>query len=146
MTCHTAYVKLILMTKTNKMNENSLPSRNLYASRKEWERACWKKVMKSEKFLDSLVTSNERRNLVMRAAVTEFVNSGKRPQQISRELQISRQTVSSIRKVVKEGGYKSYRERGKTERKKKVYSYHPSKKKPYRRYRRTKYGKVYLNY
>ncbi|MBI4034112.1 MAG: helix-turn-helix domain-containing protein [Candidatus Brennerbacteria bacterium] len=105
--------------------------------------------MKSEKILDSLVTPYERRNIVMRAAVMNLVNSGAGPRQISRELQISRQTISSIKKaVVKEISYKSYWERSKTERKKKVYSSDPSpfKKEPYRRYRRTKYGKVYLHY
>ncbi|KKU93865.1 MAG: hypothetical protein UY26_C0003G0013 [Candidatus Jorgensenbacteria bacterium GW2011_GWA1_48_13] len=142
------YVKLnLFMAKINNMGAGSflLPPRSEYSSRKDWEKACWDRITKSGKFLETLVTANERRNIVMRAAVAEFVNSGKRPQQISRGLLISRQTINSIRKAIKERNYKSYRERGKTERKKKVWSRHPSKKKPYRRYRRTKYGKVYLH-
>jgi len=133
------------MAKTNNMGAGSslLPPRNNYSSRKDWEEDCWNRITRSGKFLDTLVTANERRNIVMRAAVAEFLNSGKRPQQISRELLISRQTINSIRKAIKERNYKSYRERGKTEQKKKVWSRYPSKKKPYRRYRRTKYGKVY---
>ena len=102
--------------------------------------------MKSGKLLDSLVTPNERRNIVMRAAIVELISSGKGTRHISRELQISRQTISSVKKITKERSYKSYRERGKTERKKKVYSSHPSKKKPHRYYRRTKYGKVYMHH
>lgn len=118
----------------------------MFSSRKEWEAACWNKIMESEKLLNLLITSNERHNILMRAAVMELVNSGKGPQQISRELQISRQTINSIRKVAKEKGYKSYREWGKTERKKKIYSpdSFSKKKVPYRHYRRTKYGKVYM--
>lgn len=127
-------------------NSLSLPARNQYPSRQEWEKACWKKIMKSEKLLNLLTTSNERRNITRRGAVMELVNSGKGTRQVSRDLQIAAQTVNSIKKIAKEKVYKSYRERGKTERKKKVYSSHPSKKEPYRYYRRTKYGKVYMPY
>ncbi len=123
-----------------------LPPLNHYPSRKEWG-AFWKKILNSGKFLDSLVTPYERRNIVMRAATKEYLVSGKKFQQIVRELQLSPQTVSSIKKTLKEN-YKSYWERSKTERKKKVWSPFPSQKKkePYRPYRRTKYGKVYLPY
>lgn len=128
-------------------NSFSLPPRNKFLSRKEWEETCWKRIIKSEKGLDSLVTANERRNIVMRAAVMNLINSGRVLRQISRELQISRQTISSIKKAIKEKSYRSYWERSKTERKKKTYSRHPSRKKNfYRYYRRTKYGKVYLPY
>jgi len=129
------------------MTEGSLllPPKDRYPSHGEWEKACWKKIIKSEKFLETLVTSYERHNITMRAAVMDLVNSGKSFRQIARDLQISTQTVNSIKKAVRDS-YKSYRERGKTERKKKIYSRDPSKKKPYRHYRRTKYGKVYLPY
>jgi len=74
----------------------------------------------------------------MRAAITDLVNSEKGIRQIARDLQITTQTVASVKKAAKENAYKSYRERGKTERKK--------KKEPYRHYRKTKYGKVYIPY
>lgn len=130
------------------MIKNPLPPRNKFSSHKEWEEACWEKIIKSESLLALLTTANERRNIVRRAAIMELVNSGKGVRMISRELQIAVQTVNSIKKIAKEGGYKSYRERGKTERKKKVWSRFPSQKtkEPYRRYRRTKYGKVYVPY
>ncbi|KKU93964.1 MAG: hypothetical protein UY26_C0003G0114 [Candidatus Jorgensenbacteria bacterium GW2011_GWA1_48_13] len=123
-----------------------LPSLNRFSSRKEWETACWQEMLKSKTLLKSLVTSYERHNLVMRAAVREGINSGKRFRQIAREMGLSLQTVSSIKKALREGDYRSYRERSKTERKKKIYGSHPSKKKPYRYYRRTKYGKVYMHH
>ncbi len=125
-----------------------LPARNLFLSHKEWEGACWKKIVKSKKLLDLLITSNERRNIVIRAAVVGFIDSGKGFRQISRELQISRQTISSIKKITKESTYKSYRERSKTERKKKVHNsnFFQKKKESYRYYRRTKYGKIYMPY
>jgi len=124
-----------------------LPPTNQYSSRKEWERACWKKISESRELLELFTTSNERHNLVMRAAVADRMNSGKKFVQIVEELHLSPQTVSSIKKALEGSGYRSYRERGKTGRKKKVYnSSHPSKKKPYRYYRRTKYGKVYMHH
>lgn len=124
----------------------ALPPVSCYPSRKEWEEACWKKIVKSEKLLDSLVTSYERRNLVMRAAVIDRLNSGKRQKEIAKELWSSPQTINSIKKALGEDGYRSYRERGKTERKKKLYSHHPSRKKrkPHGRPVRTKYGTIYL--
>ena len=123
-----------------------LPPKNQYSSRKKWEDACWQKILKSGKTLDILVTVNERHNLIMRAAVIDYTHSRKTFKQIVEELQLSPQTVSSIKKTIKESGYKSYRERGKTERKRKSYGNHQLNKKPYRRYRRTKYGKIYTSF
>ena len=124
----------------------SLPSRNRYSSYKEWEVVCWQEILKSGGNLESLVTDNERHNIVVRAAVMNLINSGKKFRQIGRELQISLQTVNSIKKAFLGNGYKSYRERGKTERKKKVFNQNSSRKKkePYRPYRRTKYRKVHI--
>ena len=123
-----------------------LPPLHRYSSRREWENACWQKLLKSKSFLKSLVTSYERHNLVMRAAVKEGIRSGKRFKELSREIGLSPQTVSSIKKALSEGGYRSYRERGKTERKKKTYSILQtvSKRRPYGRAVRTKYGTVYI--
>jgi uncharacterized protein YerC len=126
-----------------------LPSREFYSSRKEWEEACWKKIEKSGKFLGLLVTSNERHNIIMRAAVMRLTKLGKGARQIARELQVSRQTISSIKKALKEKGYKSYRERGKTERRKKVYSEDSRKKKEKRVHkypRKDHYGGTYRRY
>ncbi len=126
----------------------TLPPMGRYSSRKEWEGACWHKISKSRNLLGLVVTSYERHNLVRRAAVMDSINSGKGYKQIAEELWLSPQTVSSIRKAISENNYRSYRERGKTERKKKVYTPGPipSRKKHLGRPVRTKYGTVYLPY
>ena len=75
----------------------------------------------------------------------ERINSRKKYREIAEELWLSPQTISSIKKAVSENSYRSYRERGKTERKKKAYSHDKiSRKKPYGRPVHTKYGTVYL--
>jgi len=133
------------------MNKNqlmNLPSIDKYSSRKEWESACWRKILESEDLLQSLITSNERRNVVMRAATLKELMSGKGPRQISRELFISLQTIGVIKKSMNENIYRSYLERSKKERKKRRYSAWPSAAKPkYRgRPRRTKFGTIYMPY
>lgn len=115
------------------MRKINLPQPDDYPSRKEWEMAYWRKILKSKELLDLLITSNERHNLVMRAAVMDKLASGKRPKEITEELWLSRQTINSVKKAMAENGYKSYRERGKTERKKKAYSSDPlSRRRKYR--------------
>jgi len=123
-----------------------LPSVDSYPSRKIWEDACWQKILRSERFLEPIITSSERHNLVMRAVAMNRINSGKQYREIAEELWLSPQTISGLRKAIKEEGYKSYRERGKTERKKKVYTSDTisNKIKPNERRVRTKYGRVYL--
>ena len=122
-----------------------LPSLSHYSSRKEWENACWQKLLKSKVLLKSIVTSYERHNLVIRAAVKEGINSGKGFRQIGREMGLSLQTVSSIKKALNENSYRSYRERGKTERKRKTYSSSKPglRRKPHGWPVRTKYGTIY---
>lgn len=129
-------------------NKSELPSLSHYSSRKEWEGACWRKLLKSRDSLELLVTSHERHNLIMRAAVIDGINSGEKYRQIAEELWLSPQTISSIKKAINGSNYKSYRERGKTERKKKVYSPDSLLKRHRRRGRpvRTKYGTLYLPY
>ena len=143
------------MSKANKVKINvkkrtlfTLPPVGRYSSRKEWERASWHKILKSRNLLGLLVTSYERHNLVMRAAVLDSINLGKGYRRIAEELWLSPQTISSIKKAISENNYRSYRERGKTERKKRVYTpYHISKRRKHRgRPVRTKYGTVYLPY
>jgi len=125
----------------------TLPPISRYSSRKEWEQACWLKISKS-KNLELLITSYERHNLVKRAAVIDRINSGKKSKQIAEELYLSPQTISSIKKALNENNYRSYRERGKIERKRKTYSHSASniKRKPHGRPVRTKYGTIYLSY
>lgn len=42
-----------------------------YSSRKEWEETSWQKILESGEILPLLITSHERHDLVIRAAVME---------------------------------------------------------------------------
>ncbi len=87
--------------------------------------------------------------LYVRAATLKELVSGKGPRQISRELFISSQTINVIKKAMFENNYRSYLERSKKERKKKVYSIdrRPIRRKwPEGRPKRTKFGTIYVNY
>ncbi len=132
----------------NKKQLMNLPSIDKCSSRKEWEDACWQKILESDDLLPLLITSCEQHDLIMRAAVLKELMSGKGPRQISRELFISLQTIGVIKKSMNENNYSSYSERSKKERKKKVYSIdHRVKKLKYPgRPKRTKFGTIYVNY
>lgn len=124
----------------------AMPKITMYPSRKEWEEACWKKLLQSEKWLDCIVTPYERHNIVMRATAAYRLHTDVSYKDIGRELWLSPQTISAIKKGVGERGYRSYAERGKTERKKKVYSVDRSSR-PHRKLgapHKTKYGTVYF--
>jgi len=112
----------------------------------ERETACWHKILKSEELLQLLITSYERHNLVMRVAALEGLAAGKSYRQIGRELWLSPQTISGIKKALREKNYRSYLERSKKERKKKKYSFSAAsaKSRPSGTPRRTKYGTIYL--
>jgi len=126
-----------------------LPSAKNYSSRKEWEDACWKKILKSEKLLNRLITANEKHDLIIRAAVTEKLLAGESYLNISKELWVSSQTISGIKQTLNKE-YKSYQERNKIAGKKKIYSPGPKRKPKFEHagemgfYRRTKYGKVWI--
>lgn len=123
----------------------TMPAIDKYPSRQKWEAACWRRILKSRDLLQLLVTGYERRNLVMRAATLAGLASGKSYLEIGQELWLSPQTVSSIKKAITEEIYRSYRERSKSERKKKKYSSGSARPDPRLRGRgvRTKYGMVY---
>lgn len=141
LTGKTRKILIVINMKTRGAKEIRILPISRYSSRKEWEEASWKIIMRSSDVLDALATPNERRDLVMRAAVIEGIRSGKSYREIGDELWCSSQTISSIKKVLHGEKYRSYRERGKTERKKKTYS--PSNNKwrqePRRKNRKAKY-------
>jgi len=123
-----------------------MPAIGDYGSRAEWESDCWHKIMASKDLLELLSTSSERHDLVMRAAAMDAIASGKSYSQIGNELWLSPQTISGVKKALAENNYKSYPERGKKERKKKVYSHiaKSGKSKPRGTPRKTKYGTLYI--
>src|SRR3989304_524996 len=93
-----------------------IPPVTAYSSRAAWEAACWRNLRESKELLEVLVTAHERRNLVLRAAALDRLISGKSYRQIGRELWLSPQTISGIKKAIRESGYRSYLERSKKER------------------------------
>jgi len=126
----------------------TLPPINNYASRKDWERACWRKVITSKRLLNVFTTSSERHDMIMRIATMNAIRSGKSYKQIGKELWLSPQTISSIKKTINENGYQSYSERSKSAGKKRRYTAKFAlSTKPIRcegRRQRTKYGTIYL--
>ena len=124
-----------------------------HSSRKAWEEAAWQEIIdflhrirsrkELEEFLVLVLAPGERRKFVMRAAALDRIRSGKSYREIGKELWLALQTVSAIAKSLREHGYRSYRERGKTERKKRRYSSRP--RKAFQRRRRTKYGTIILS-
>ena len=128
-----------------KKDRVKMPAINDYSSRKEWEVAYWKNIVESGELLQLLITPHERHNIIMRAATLEGLSSGKSYKIIGEELWLSPQTISSIKKAAHEKSYRSYRDRGKSERKKKTYStIKVPRNKPKRIFRRTKYGVLYM--
>jgi hypothetical protein len=124
----------------------SMPPIDRYPSRREWEVACWKKLLSSPELLNLLTTTNERHSLVLRAAAVSRIHEGGGSRQIARELWLSRQTISGIRKALREHTYKSYWQRGKTERKRGSRSNrtYRTAREPHGRAVRTKYGTIYM--
>lgn len=127
-----------------------LPSLKNYSSRKEWEAACWRHILKSERLIDLFTTSKGRHDLIVRVAAANGLMSGKNYREISKEFFISLQTIRSAKKALEGNGYRSYFERSKTERKKKTYSPGPKQKPKSEHageigfYRHTKYGKIWI--
>ena len=104
-------------------------------------------MIESKLVLDLLITSSERHDLILRAAAVDRISSGVSYRKIGEELWVSPQTISGIKKALKENNYRSYLDRSKTERKKKKYSPRFSsghKPRPSGKRMRTKYGSVYI--
>lgn len=123
-----------------------LPSLDDYASRRDWQEACWHKIAKSNKLLQLFTTSYEKQTIVNRIAVLRDITAGKSYREISKDLFVSLQTINSVKKILDKKIYKSYSERSKKERKPKKYSevIKPAKRKFKGRPRRTKYGTIYM--
>lgn len=122
-----------------------IPPVSAYSSRKDWEEGCWHKLLSSRGW-PNLITPYERHNIVMRAAVAHRLRAGISYTDIGRELWLSPQTISAIKKGIRENRYRSYADRGVTERKKKTYTAYRSPRPPRKigMPRKTKYGTVYL--
>jgi uncharacterized protein YerC len=135
-----------------------LPPPKAYSSRSAWEEGVWQMLVvrfaslrhpvELAATLNTLITPKQRRELVQRAVALERLFVGTSYRAIGRELWLSPQTISIIKKAVCERRYRSYYERGKTERKKKVYSASHSsagqRRDPSTYRKRTKYGTLIM--
>ncbi len=85
-----------------------------FSSRKEWENYLWKEFSKIasnkklELFLNNLLTNQEKRNIIRRLAIISLFKKGMNYHQISEILWLSPNTISSIKKSIGNGEYKSY--------------------------------------
>ena len=84
--------------------------------------------------------------MITRAAAMEGLAAGKSYRKIGEELWLSPQTISGIKKSLNEKAYRSYLERSKKERKKRIYGSgtKPLPSRPSGRRVRTKYGVLYI--
>lgn len=136
----------------NKKSAWIVPTVSEYPSRATWETASWERVLSSKRLLLLLVTDHERRAIVLRAAALERLIAGMSYRQIGKELWLSPQTISGVRKALAEKHYRSYLGRSITERKKRKYGSSTAVARvralprPEGRPRRTKYGTVYVRY
>ena len=89
-------------------------------SRKEWEALLWEQLVSRlaesksaelKKNLDILISEDERRNILIRAAIIALISEGKSYKEISALLWVSPATISVIKKNIfgKFGSYKNYR-------------------------------------
>ncbi|MBI4085684.1 MAG: hypothetical protein HY433_00335 [Candidatus Liptonbacteria bacterium] len=103
-----------------------------FSSRSAWEEDVWRTLVarfvalrKQNKLLsvlNMLITTKERSLLLRRAVAVNRILAGKSYREIGEELWLIPQTISAIKKALQEKKYRSYNERGKTERKKRIYS------------------------
>ena len=134
-----------------------VPHTSDFASLALWEQKAWevfithisaiKNTRELKSTLNMCITPHERSIILRRVATINRILEGKSYREIARGLWCTQQTISTLRKALSETNYRSYYERGKTERKKKVYSIvqTSSKKRKPMRIKRTKYGKISIN-
>jgi len=99
-----------------------LPLVTDFPSRQYWEAAIWEiicyRLSKTQsetelkRALRFLLTTGEQRDIIYRALAASRILSGIGSREIGRELWISRQTISAIKKSLDEGEYKSSHGRG----------------------------------
>jgi uncharacterized protein YerC len=130
----------------------NIPLLEDFRSRKEWESVAWRIIVKhlmsakSQEEFDAyfkvILSPNEKGKMLMRAVAMDRIKRGMNYRDISSELLLSSQTVSAIKKSLRDQVYRSYYNRGKTERKKRVYSRDLSPRSARRlgRRQKTKYG------
>ena len=105
-------------------------------------------ITDSKKIAELPMTLDERNKIVLRIAILERLQENKSYRDIEKELWISPQTISEIKRNAHGNNYRSYYERSKTERKRKLYHHETIPKKSMSDGRRvkTKYGTIHVRY
>ncbi|MEK7498950.1 MAG: Trp family transcriptional regulator [Patescibacteria group bacterium] len=130
-----------------------IPHVKKYKSHSLWSDAAWNALLSYltsfqnkdalKLFIEIITTPDERAMITRRAAIIERVLNKIHYRAICEELRITPQTLNSLKKALSEKQYRSYRERGKTERTKRTYSPLPEKtKRKSIQKRRTKFGTI----
>ena len=101
---------------------NNLPLVTEFPSRKHWEAGVWeiiiirlaeiKNVPELKKALELLLGQKERERLLYRALTISRLNKKLAYREIGRELWVSPQTISAVKKSLLENSYKSSYKRG----------------------------------
>lgn len=109
-----------------------------FETQKQWERVAWKIFIRqlsptttthTGALLELLLTPHERHRILRRAAAIDRLRRGKSYRSITAELSVMPQTISAIKRALREKKYIAYSERSKTERKPFIKdSPHPAKK------------------
>lgn len=95
---------------------DNLPLLTDFPSRKHWEAAVWQILIErliklpledAMLILQTLTSDKERNNILYRALAISRIHSGISLREIGRELWLTRQTVSAIKKSLRDGEYKS---------------------------------------
>ncbi|MDP3881172.1 MAG: Trp family transcriptional regulator [bacterium] len=122
-----------------------------------WDKTHWAVILKHlstlksekelEKFFEIFLPEGDRLKLIQRVVACKRLNEGYKHRDISTELGMSTQTISSVKKAAEESHYLPYNERFKEiieKRREKTLRYLDKKaeKSVPKRYRRTKYGRI----
>ena len=130
-----------------------LPKVEDFETRKQWEEAAWREFVawcvKSDPklvriLLDSIMSPSERCRIVKRAIAVDRIHDGASYSAIGRELSLTPQTISAIKKGLASHTYKSNWERAESQKRARDFAWrkkHLERPEP-KRYRRTKYGKL----
>jgi len=138
--------------KLSSLHNLDIPLIKHHTSRAAWNDAAWetllaycvtlKEITTLKSFLELISTPYEQRAMIRRAAVLSRLAHGHSYREIRKELFLTPQTISSLKRALDTQQYRSYRERGKTERKKKIYSPVSQTKQTRTRKHRTKFGTI----
>ena len=107
-----------------------IPPPSEFKSRREWEARAWQMLVRNlaasssaknvEQILAALLTANERKQMIRRAAAGLLLLQDKSYREVGRELWLSPTVVSAIRQSLSEGHYESsYARKRKMKKKKK---------------------------